>query len=142
MAIMSSQVPLQPLALADVGIDGGSFGSFDQRSRSPYSVASIPMLCRGLAAFKAVDRYRWSSRLEFIQVFLALIHGLKQTVDLPTIALANGKGGFVLAYFVLAAFMALPLTYLQAVLGQYWNQGAVGLWRTLPLCYGLGGLAS
>jgi len=144
-----SQLPLQPLDLENIGLNpvvvgrgGGGGNDLDRgHPRSPFSLAGIPRKLGSRLKVTAHERYRWSSRLEFVLVSLAFIHGIHQTVHFPLTAFRQGKGGFLMAYFALAALMALPLTYLQALLGQYWNQGALGLWRTLPICYGLGGLA-
>ena len=52
-------------------------------------------------------------------------------------------GTFLTAYLACLALIVYPSWYVQAALGQYWSRtGGWGVWRVLPLCYGLGTIAT
>ncbi len=50
--------------------------------------------------------------------------------------LQNGGGAFLIPYTLMLVFGALPLFYMEVILGQYNRQGPISLWQICPIFKG------
>ena len=50
----------------------------------------------------------------------------------------NGGGAFLIPYMLMLVFGALPLFYMEVILGQYNRQGPISLWQICPVFKGAG----
>jgi len=48
----------------------------------------------------------------------------------------NGGGAFLVPYFLMLIFGALPLFYMEVILGQFHRQGPISLWKICPIFKG------
>ncbi|CAG9124873.1 unnamed protein product [Plutella xylostella] len=48
------------------------------------------------------------------------------------------KGAFLIPYTLMLVFGAVPLFYMELILGQYHRQGPITLWKICPLFKGVG----
>ncbi|XP_077302166.1 solute carrier family member bloated tubules [Arctopsyche grandis] len=64
--------------------------------------------------------------------------GLATTARLPREVAAHGGAAFMVAYTLLSIAFTLPLVFLELALGKFSEQGAIKLWRSVPLLKGLG----
>ena len=49
----------------------------------------------------------------------------------------NGGGAFLVPYMLMLAFGAMPLFYMEVILGQYSRQGPISLWKICPMFKGI-----
>jgi len=149
-ASLHSRLPLHPMEFEDVDIGVGSYAA--QRPRTPpffgrhktnawsrqehnKNASTTYLGIRGIDN----ERYRWTSRLEFIVALFCLMQCSPADLKrLETHYSDDISGGFLVAYLLALVIIVYPLLYVQCTLGQYWTQGPLALWRVLPLCYGIG----
>ena len=77
----------------------------------------------------------WSHRLDFIIHATGYSVGLGNLWRFPYKVYENGKGAFLLPYFLILALFGLPLFFLELVLGQYLSKGPIKAFgRMAPIC--------
>lgn len=59
-------------------------------------------------------------------------------MDFPTNVANNGGICYIVMYLVTTVFGAYPLCYLEAIVGQYFQSGMIGIWGICPMAKGLG----
>ena len=52
------------------------------------------------------------------------------------ISLQNGGGAFLIPYALMLVLGAMPLMYMEVILGQFNRQGPISLWKICPLFKG------
>lgn len=62
--------------------------------------------------------------------------GLATTTRLPREVAVHGGAAFLVAYSLLSIAFTLPLVFLELALGRLTEQGAIKLWRVVPLLKG------
>jgi hypothetical protein len=84
------------------------------------------------------EREKWGSQWEFIFSCIGLSVGIGNVWRFPTLAYENGGGSFLIPYFIILLVIGKPMYYMELALGQFVQQGPVGVWRLCPLGYGVG----
>ena len=84
------------------------------------------------------DREHWGSKWEFIFSCVGLSVGIGNVWRFPTLAYENGGGSFFIAYFIILVLIGKPMYYMELALGQFAQQGPVGVWKLCPLGTGIG----
>jgi Sodium:neurotransmitter symporter family len=83
-------------------------------------------------------REQWGSQWEFIFSCIGLSVGIGNVWRFPTLAYENGGGSFLIPYFIILLVIGKPMYYMELALGQFVQQGVVGVWKICPLGYGVG----
>ena len=84
------------------------------------------------------EREHWGSKWEFIFSCVGLSVGIGNVWRFPALAYENGGGSFFVAYFILLVLVGKPMYYMELALGQFAQQGPVGIWKLCPLGIGVG----
>ena len=50
----------------------------------------------------------------------------------------NGGGAFLIPYILMLVLGAMPLFYMEVILGQFNRQGPISLWKICPIFKGVG----
>ena len=54
----------------------------------------------------------------------------------PYLCYKNGGGAFLIPYIMMLTLGALPLFYMELILGQFHRQGPISVWRISPIFKG------
>lgn len=84
------------------------------------------------------DRPTWSSKADFLLSIIGFAVDLANVWRFPYLVYKNGGGVFLIPYFLMLVFGAMPLFYMELVLGQYNRQGPISIWKICPLFKGVG----
>ena len=55
----------------------------------------------------------------------------------PYLCYKNGGGAFLIPYTMMLGLGALPLFYMELILGQFHRQGPISVWRISPIFKGI-----
>ncbi|XP_018024798.1 sodium-dependent dopamine transporter [Hyalella azteca] len=83
-------------------------------------------------------RESWGKGMDFLLSIIGFAVDLANVWRFPFLCYRNGGGAFLLPYFLITVFGALPLFFMELVLGQYNRQGPITVWRVCPLFRGVG----
>ncbi|CAG9764797.1 unnamed protein product [Ceutorhynchus assimilis] len=90
-------------------------------------------------SFTADDnRETWGSNTDFLLSIIGFAVDLANIWRFPYLCYKNGGGAFLIPYSLMLVFGAVPLFYMELILGQFNRQGPVSLWRICPLFKGVG----
>ncbi|TRY61820.1 hypothetical protein TCAL_04386 [Tigriopus californicus] len=84
------------------------------------------------------ERITWDSNLDFLLSIIGFAVDLANVWRFPYLCYKNGGGAFLIPYLLMLVFGALPLFYMEVILGQYNRQGPISLWKICPLFKGVG----
>jgi len=84
------------------------------------------------------ERETWGSNLDFLLSIIGFAVDLANVWRFPYLCYKNGGGAFLIPYLLMLTLGALPLFYMELVLGQFHRQGPISVWRICPLFKGLG----
>ncbi|CAH0550554.1 unnamed protein product [Brassicogethes aeneus] len=84
------------------------------------------------------QRETWSSNTDFLLSIIGFAVDLANVWRFPYLCYRNGGGAFLIPYTLMLVFGAVPLFYMELILGQFNRQGPISLWRICPLFKGVG----
>ncbi|KYB26417.1 sodium-dependent noradrenaline transporter isoform X1 [Tribolium castaneum] len=83
-------------------------------------------------------RETWGSSADFLLSIIGFAVDLANVWRFPYLCYKNGGGAFLVPYTLMLVFGAVPLFYMELILGQFNRQGPISLWRICPLFKGVG----
>lgn len=86
----------------------------------------------------ADGRETWGRGADFLLSIIGFAVDLANVWRFPYLCYRNGGGAFLIPYTLMMVFGAVPLFYMELILGQYNRQGPVTVWRICPLFKGVG----
>ncbi|KAF7281952.1 hypothetical protein GWI33_003974 [Rhynchophorus ferrugineus] len=90
-------------------------------------------------SFTADDnRETWGSNTDFLLSIIGFAVDLANIWRFPYLCYRNGGGAFLIPYTLMLVFGAVPLFYMELILGQFNRQGPISIWRICPLFKGVG----
>ncbi|XP_003738199.2 sodium-dependent noradrenaline transporter-like [Galendromus occidentalis] len=84
------------------------------------------------------DRPQWQSKADFLLSIIGFAVDLANVWRFPYLCYKNGGGVFLIPYTLMLLFGALPLFYMELVIGQYNRSGPISVWNMCPLFKGVG----
>jgi len=84
------------------------------------------------------DRETWGSNLDFLLSIIGFAVDLANVWRFPYLCYKNGGGAFLIPYILMLTLGALPLFYMELILGQFHRQGPISVWRISPIFKGVG----
>lgn len=83
------------------------------------------------------DRETWGTNADFLLSIIGFAVDLANVWRFPYLCYKNGGGAFLIPYTLMLVFGAVPLFYMELILGQFNRQGPISVWRICPLFKGL-----
>ncbi|XP_045191547.2 sodium- and chloride-dependent glycine transporter 1-like [Mercenaria mercenaria] len=83
-------------------------------------------------------RQRWGRRIEFFLTTVGYSVGVGDLWRFPYLVMKNGGGAFLIPIVIFNVFGAMPIVYMEMIMGQYSQSGAVPAWNVCPLLKGVG----
>ncbi|XP_060563213.1 sodium- and chloride-dependent glycine transporter 1-like [Ruditapes philippinarum] len=83
-------------------------------------------------------RQQWGRRIEFFLTSVGYSVGVGDLWRFPYLVMKNGGGAFLIPIIIFNIFGAMPIVYLEMIMGQYSQSGAVPVWNVCPLLKGVG----
>lgn len=84
------------------------------------------------------NRPTWNKKADFLLSIIGFAVDLANVWRFPYLCYRNGGGVFLIPYTLMLIFGALPLFYMELVLGQYNRLGPISIWKICPLFKGVG----
>merc|ERR1719192_1564336 len=84
------------------------------------------------------ERETWGSNLDFLLSIIGFAVDLANVWRFPYLCYKNGGGAFLIPYIMMLTLGALPLFYMELILGQFHRQGPISVWRISPIFKGVG----
>jgi len=84
------------------------------------------------------ERETWGSNLDFLLSIIGFAVDLANVWRFPYLCYKNGGGAFLIPYASMLILGALPLFYMELILGQFHRQGPISVWRISPIFKGVG----
>ncbi|KAF7653802.1 hypothetical protein LDENG_00078260, partial [Lucifuga dentata] len=80
---------------------------------------------------KVGKREHWRKKREYLLAVAGNVVGLGNVWRFPYLCYKNGGGVFLLPYLLFAGLVGVPVFLLEAVIGQFTQEGAVTCWEKL-----------
>jgi len=87
---------------------------------------------------KPKPRDQWSKEIEFLLASIGYCVGVGNIWRFPYLCFKNGGGAFLIPYFILIITGAVPMYFLEVIMGQYTRSGAIKIWDICPIFRGVG----
>ncbi|KAK7600886.1 hypothetical protein V9T40_008327 [Parthenolecanium corni] len=84
------------------------------------------------------NRETWNRDSDFLLSIIGFAVDLANVWRFPYLCYRNGGGAFLVPYALMLVFGAVPLFYMELILGQYNRQGPISVWRICPIFKGIG----
>lgn len=84
------------------------------------------------------QRHRWGRRIEFFLTSVGYSVGVGDLWRFPYLVMRNGGGAFLIPIVIFNILGAIPIVYLEMIMGQYSQSGAIPVWNVCPLLKGVG----
>lgn len=86
----------------------------------------------------AETRQQWGRRIEFFLTCVGYSVGVGDLWRFPYLVMKNGGGAFLIPIIVFNIVGAMPIVYMEMIMGQYSQSGAIPVWNVCPLLKGVG----
>ncbi|CAH8503151.1 unnamed protein product [Schistosoma turkestanicum] len=83
-------------------------------------------------------RNNWSSRLYFLLSSISFVVDLTTVFRFPYLCYIHGGVEFFIAYLIMLTLCIVPLFYMELMIGQYFRQGCISVWKITLLFKGIG----
>ncbi|XP_023344928.1 sodium-dependent proline transporter-like [Eurytemora carolleeae] len=87
---------------------------------------------------KEYERKEWGSKAEFLLSCLSYSVGIGSIWRFPFLAHQHGGGAFLIPYSILLILVGTPMYYMETAMGQFSRLSCLQVWRSTPLCTGVG----
>ena len=81
------------------------------------------------------NRTSWGNHCEYFLTSVGFAVGLGNIWRFPYVAYENGGGTFLIPYILMLFLVALPMFFIELVLGQYSGQGGIKVFNRYHLLY-------
>jgi hypothetical protein len=85
-----------------------------------------------------VPRERWSQEVDSIFCLIAFAVDISNVGRFTNFFFACGGPAYLVPYFYFLLVCAFPLLYLELILGQYFQEGLISVWKIVPILKGIG----
>ncbi|XP_045191774.2 sodium-dependent noradrenaline transporter-like isoform X2 [Mercenaria mercenaria] len=80
----------------------------------------------------------WGHKADFLLAVIGYAVDLSNVWRFPYLCYRNGGGAFIIPYFTVLIFGALPIFFMELCLGQFHREGPVTVWKIAPMFKGIG----
>ncbi|XP_073986394.1 sodium-dependent noradrenaline transporter-like [Rhodnius prolixus] len=87
---------------------------------------------------KHPERGTWGRNADFLLSIIGFAVDLANVWRFPYLCYKNGGGAFLIPYSLMLVFGAIPLFYMELIIGQYNRQGPISVWQICPIFKGVG----
>ena len=85
-----------------------------------------------------ITRDVWGNQIEFLLASIGYSVGVGNVWRFPYLCFKNGGGAYLIPYFILLTLGAIPMYYLEVMIGQYTRSGIIKVWDICPIFRGVG----
>ncbi|CAJ0942793.1 unnamed protein product, partial [Mesorhabditis belari] len=83
-------------------------------------------------------RGNWTTKADYLLSVVGFVFGLGNVWRFPFLVFTYGGLAFLVPYFVALTIAAMPMMFMETVLGQFSSLSATAVWKVVPLFKGVG----
>lgn len=83
-------------------------------------------------------RGNWSNKSDYLLAVIGFTAGVGSFWKFPFLVFQHGGAAFLVPYLVMLCVAALPMFFMEMVLGQFSSSAAISVWKVVPLFKGIG----